>query len=94
LFRQKEEEKRKIRAERILAGEKSVSETNKEEEEAREQEIRKWRKSLVNNLAWAPLCVHWSLKKGIGVPESLTGFISLLAGIWGTLDTWQATAAV
>jgi hypothetical protein len=92
LFQQKEEEQKRHRAERISAGEKMVSETCKEQDEARQQEIRNWRKSLVNNLAWAPLCVHWSLQKGIGVPESLTGFISLLAGIWGAYDSWRATA--
>jgi hypothetical protein len=92
LFRQKEEERKKIRAEQVQDGTKSVSEVEKEDEEARRQETRKWRKSLVNNLAWAPLCLHWSLEKGIGVPESLTGFIGLLAGIWGTHDTWAATA--
>lgn len=91
LFQQREEEQKRHRAERMLAGEKTVSETYKEQDEAREQEIRKWRKSLVNNLAWAPLCVHWSLEKGIGIPKSLTGFISLLAGIWGACDTWAAT---
>ncbi|KAL2002965.1 hypothetical protein VTN02DRAFT_5438 [Thermoascus thermophilus] len=64
-----------------------------EDREARRLEIRRWRKKLVNNLCWAPLCVHWSLEQGAGVPDSLTGFISLLAGVWGLYDSWKATAA-
>lgn len=89
LFRQREEEERKkIRAESTF----SESEKSEEEEEARRQEIRKWRKSLVNNLAWAPLCAHWSLEKGIGLPESVTGFLGFIAGLWGTYDAWKATA--
>ncbi|KAL1965728.1 hypothetical protein VTN77DRAFT_5228 [Rasamsonia byssochlamydoides] len=85
LFRRREEERKKKGLE--------LSETEKqEEEEARRQEIRRWRKSLVNNLAWAPLCAHWSVEKGIGVPDSLTGFISLIAKIWGAYDAWRATA--
>ncbi|KAL1987397.1 hypothetical protein VTN96DRAFT_4113 [Rasamsonia emersonii] len=91
LFRRREEERKKIRAESTLS-ETEKREEEQKEEEARRQEIRKWRKSLVNNLAWAPLCAHWSLEKGIGLPESLTGFIGLIAGLWGTYDAWKATA--
>lgn len=63
-----------------------------DEEEARRLEVRRWRKSLVNNLIWAPLYVHWSLEDGIGVPDSLTGLIGLIAGAWGLHDSWRATA--
>ncbi|KAJ9206467.1 hypothetical protein DTO166G4_7991 [Paecilomyces variotii] len=63
-----------------------------QQEETRRQEIRAFRKSLVNNLAWAPLCIHWSVEQGIGIPPSLTGFISFIAGAWGLYDRWQATA--
>ena len=55
-------------------------------------EIRSWRKSLVNNTLWAPLCLHWCFEKGIGVPDHLVGIISLGAGIWGICDSWAATA--
>ncbi|KAN0067382.1 hypothetical protein V8E54_014472 [Elaphomyces granulatus] len=57
-----------------------------------EEEVRKWRKTLLNNLIWAPLYVHWSLERGIGVPESLTGLVGLIAGAWGLHDSWKATA--
>lgn len=56
------------------------------------EEVRAWRKSFVNNVLWAPLCVHWCLEEGIGIPESLTSLGSLLAGTWGLRDMWVATA--
>ena len=59
---------------------------------AKAAELRSWKKSLVNNLFWAPLCVHWSLEQGAGVPDQLTGFISFMAGAWGLRDMWAATA--
>ncbi|PCH01318.1 Peroxisomal biogenesis factor 11 [Penicillium occitanis (nom. inval.)] len=88
LFNQKEQEEQR----QVSAGEKSVAVADAELEAARQAEVRSWRKRLVNNLAWAPLCAHWSLEKGLGVPPSTTGFISWLAGAWGTYDAWQATA--
>lgn len=95
LFNQQEEERKKRRAEEISAGEKAVSAHLAEDadiEVARQAEIRNWRKRLVSNAAWAPLCAHWSFENGIGVPPSMIGFIGLLAGGWGTYDLWQATA--
>lgn len=88
LFNQKTQEER---AAKVSAGEKSIADV--ELSAAQHAEIRNWRKSLVNNMAWAPLCAHWSFEKGIGVPASLTGFISMVAGLWGTYDAWQATAS-
>jgi hypothetical protein len=88
LFSQKEQEEQR----QVSAGEKSIAVADAELEAARQAEIRSWRKRLVNNLAWAPLCAHWSFEKGLGVPPSLTGFISWVAGVWGTYDAWQATA--
>ncbi|KAH8705286.1 hypothetical protein BGW36DRAFT_367282 [Talaromyces proteolyticus] len=92
LFAQQEREKMKLRAEQVLAGEKPASPSDQEEAEARRLVVRTWRKKLVNSLAWAPLCAHWSFEQGIGVPANLTGLISLSAGVWNTYDTWQATA--
>ena len=63
-----------------------------EGEKVRAQELRVWKKSLVNNTAWAPLCVHWSFENGIGVPDSLVGLISFTAKAWGLVDMWSATA--
>jgi hypothetical protein len=64
-----------------------------ENEEARKQEVRKWKKSLFTNLAWTPLFLHWSVEQGIGVPDSWTGFLSLVAGTWNVHDSWTASAS-
>lgn len=64
----------------------------KKEEEALRAEIRAWKKSLVNNLFWAPLALHWSFEKGIGVPGSVTGAGGFMAGAWGFWDLWASTA--
>lgn len=75
-----------------LRREEAEGETGEDVRVAREMEIYSWKKSLVNNLCWAPLCVHWSLEEGVGVPEELTGVISLMAGLWGLRDSWRNTA--
>ncbi|PYI13239.1 hypothetical protein BO99DRAFT_372724 [Aspergillus violaceofuscus CBS 115571] len=59
---------------------------------AHAKEIRAWRKSLVNNVCWAPLCLHWCFEKGIGFPEQLTGLVSFMAGAWEVWDSWGGTA--
>lgn len=61
-------------------------------EEAKKTRI--WCKSLVNNILWAPICIHLSLEDGIGIPENLTGLVSVLAGAWGLRDSWAETANV
>lgn len=88
------------RKENELASQENESGDDVEEDEkrieqealSRKQEIRAWKKSFVSNLLWAPLCVHWSLEKGIGIPSSTTGFVSFLAGAWDLRDSWNATA--
>ncbi|KAJ5184272.1 Peroxin 11C [Penicillium capsulatum] len=56
------------------------------------EETRLWRKRLVNNILWAPLCIHWCLEEGIGIPEYLTSVVSVLAGAWGLRNSWAETA--
>ncbi|KAJ5900682.1 uncharacterized protein N7473_004752 [Penicillium subrubescens] len=93
LWRQHILRKRRLAAQREAAGNTETKEEIKaEEKEALRLEIRSWRKSLVNNTIWAPLCLHWCLEKGIGIPESLTGLISFMAGAWSLHDQWTATA--
>lgn len=90
--RRDEEERKRVKA---GGGDEKAAATlqlSEEEREARRQEIRAWRKKLVNSICWAPLCLHWSVEKGIGIPDSLTGFISFFAGAWGLYDSWKATA--
>lgn len=89
LSRAEDKEVEKIKVEQ---GEKAALEAAQQREEDRRKETRAWRKSLVNNLAWAPLCLHWSVEQGIGVPDNLIGLISFIAGAWGLYDRWQATA--
>ncbi|EEQ89890.1 peroxin 11C [Blastomyces dermatitidis ER-3] len=74
-----------------------VSEDGKkigEAEREREMEVRGWKKSIVNSLAWLPLCVHWSFEDGVGVPEKMVGVLSMTACAWGVYDMWNATAGV
>ncbi|EEH34465.1 hypothetical protein PAAG_05514 [Paracoccidioides lutzii Pb01] len=66
----------------------------REKESARWAEVRGWKKSLLNSLAWLPLCVHWSFEGGVGVPDQLVGLLSMTAGAWGVHDMWNVTAAV
>ncbi|KAJ5674553.1 Peroxisomal biogenesis factor 11 [Penicillium maclennaniae] len=92
LWRQHVLRKRRVAAQRAADGTTESKETKAEDAEAMRLEIRSWRKSLVNNTLWAPLCLHWCFEKGIGVPDHLVGIISLGAGIWGLCDSWAATA--
>ncbi|KAF9892417.1 hypothetical protein FE257_001525 [Aspergillus nanangensis] len=69
------------------------TEKGKEEKEAElKAEIRAWKKSLVNNVCWAPLCLHWCVEKGIGFPDQFAGVVSFMAAAWGVFDLWGATA--
>ncbi|KAJ5709780.1 Peroxisomal biogenesis factor 11 [Penicillium malachiteum] len=91
LWRQHVLRKRRMAAKRA-AGNVETEELKAEEKEELREEIRSWKKSLVNNTIWAPLCVHWCFEKGIGIPENLIGLFSLMAGAWGLRDSWAATA--
>ena len=70
----------------------SSSPPRQPDEEARRAEVHAWKKSLVSNLLWAPLCLHWSLEKGLGIPSSVTSSASFLAGAWDLCDAWNITA--
>lgn len=67
-------------------------EVKAEDSEALRMEIRAWRKSLVNNTIWTPMCLHWCFENGIGIPDQLHGLISFMAGAWALNDLWAATA--
>lgn len=84
---------RQKRAAQVEAASKTESkEVHSPDSESLRAEIRAWRKSLVNNSFWAPLCLHWCLEQGIGIPDSLHGVISFGAGAWALHDMWGATA--
>ncbi|KAL3473962.1 hypothetical protein BJX99DRAFT_232424 [Aspergillus californicus] len=76
---------------RVLRSKAEAEGVSKEKRTALNAEVRAWKKSLVNNACWTPLCLHWSVEKGIGFPGHLTGFVSFLAGAWGFYDLWQST---
>ncbi|KAK2786329.1 hypothetical protein FQN53_006697 [Emmonsiellopsis sp. PD_33] len=65
-----------------------------EEEQLRWSELRERLKALLNNMAWLPLCMHWSAEEGIGIPDSLVGLLGATAGAWGLRDAWVDTAAM
>ncbi|KAE8395781.1 hypothetical protein ETB97_011966 [Aspergillus alliaceus] len=78
--------------EHVLRKRRMSGEVSKEkQEESLKAELRAWKKSLVNNTCWAPLCLHWCFEKGIGFPDSLSGVVSFMAGAWGVYDLWTAT---
>ncbi|EEP80066.1 predicted protein [Uncinocarpus reesii 1704] len=76
-----------------LAVEKATGAIAADEEERGEAlRVRAWRKSLVSNLAWFPLCLHWSLENGAGISNSMVGLLGFIAGAWKLSDSWKATA--
>ncbi|KAK7747150.1 hypothetical protein SLS62_009205 [Diatrype stigma] len=50
-----------------------------------------WRRSLVRNLAWAPLTVHWSLERGY-VSEMGIGALACVPAFIQIRDLWRRTA--
>ncbi|KAJ5648094.1 Peroxisomal biogenesis factor 11 [Penicillium lividum] len=91
LWREHVLRKRRLAAKRAAVGNVETKEIKAEEAEALRLEIRSWKKSLVNNTIWAPLCIHWSFEKGVGIPEGMIGLGSFMAGAWGLYDAWAAT---
>ncbi|KAI9035267.1 uncharacterized protein KD926_004211 [Aspergillus affinis] len=74
---------------------KKASEPSAQTKEGRDAvsaETRAWKKSLLNNICWAPVCLHWCFEQGIGFPDNLTGLMSFMAGAWGVSDMWAATS--
>jgi hypothetical protein len=94
LWRQRVLRKQRVAAQRAAAGTVENKETKAEDSEATRLEVRAWKKSLVNNTIWAPLCLHWCVEKGLGIPDSMVGLISFGAGAWSLHDLWAATSTV
>ncbi|KAJ5983138.1 Peroxisomal biogenesis factor 11 [Penicillium waksmanii] len=92
LWRQHVLRKRRVAAKRAAAGNVETKEMREEEDAETRAEIRSWRKTLVNNICWAPLCLHWCFEQGIGVPDNLIGVVSFMAGAWSLHDMWGATS--
>lgn len=91
LWRQHVLRNNRLQAQKTTSG-TSEKGTKPEDNEALRMELRAWRKSLINNTIWAPMCLHWCFEKGIGIPDQLHGLISFMAGAWALNDLWAATA--
>jgi hypothetical protein len=55
------------------------------------QNVRKWKRDLVTNLAYAPLTIHWGLKSGL-VNDFWVGVLGTAAGMAGFLELWKNTS--
>ncbi|KAI1757475.1 hypothetical protein F4782DRAFT_478706 [Xylaria castorea] len=77
---------RRTRADKFAGG-KTVALVEREEREWSET----WRKTVVRNLAWAPLTLHWSLEKGL-VSEMAVGALASIPSVLQIRDLWRNTA--
>lgn len=93
LQREKAEASERERALREERGEKvDLIKEVADEEELEKAETRAWKKAMVNNVFWAPLCLDWCFESGLGFPAQFTGVFSFAAKVWGLVDSWAATA--
>jgi hypothetical protein len=53
----------------------------------------KWRRQMIENVAWAPLTLHWSLEEGF-VGEFWVGVLGSVAGLAGFRELWKTTGKV
>ncbi|ORY69657.1 uncharacterized protein BCR38DRAFT_454617 [Pseudomassariella vexata] len=79
--------KRGQRSVKEKMGDKSVSVYEREEAEWSTE----WRKSLIRNMSWFPLTIHWSLEQGL-VSETTIGALATIPGIIQMRDLWRKTA--
>ncbi|GAW24823.1 hypothetical protein ANO14919_144170 [Xylariales sp. No.14919] len=86
LFYESSKRGRRSRAEKFAGG-KTVAVVEREEREWTEN----WRKTVVRNLAWAPLTVHWSLEQGL-VSELGIGALASIPSVIQIRDLWRNTA--
>ncbi|KAI2782878.1 hypothetical protein F4815DRAFT_408605 [Daldinia loculata] len=77
----------RTRTEKFADG-KTASEVQAEETEW----AATWRKTLLRNLAWAPLTLHWSSETGL-LSETAVGALACVPGVIQMRDLWRRTAA-
>ncbi|KAI1203209.1 hypothetical protein F5X97DRAFT_285284 [Nemania serpens] len=87
LFYESSRRARRTRADKFAGG-KTVAVVEREEREW----TAAWRKTVVRNLAWAPLTVHWSLEQGL-VSELGIGALASIPSVVQIRDLWRSTAA-
>ncbi|KOS16752.1 Uncharacterized protein ESCO_004637 [Escovopsis weberi] len=52
---------------------------------------KKWRKSFLRNLAWAPIVVHWTSPNG-ALPDMAVSLLAMYPSASQMLDLWRDTA--
>ncbi|KAI1431215.1 hypothetical protein GGR50DRAFT_680558 [Xylaria sp. CBS 124048] len=77
---------RRTRADKFAGG-KTVALFEQEERDWSDN----WRRSLLRNLAWAPLTVHWSLEQGL-LPEIAVGALASVPSVLQIRQLWRSTA--
>ncbi|KAI1805684.1 hypothetical protein F4811DRAFT_213469 [Daldinia bambusicola] len=78
---------RRTREEKFAGGTKTAAEVQREEAEWSDT----WRKTLLRNLAWAPLTLHWSSETGL-LGETAVGALACVPGVIQMRDLWRRTA--
>ncbi|KAI0477021.1 hypothetical protein F4859DRAFT_514353 [Xylaria cf. heliscus] len=86
LFYESARRGRRSRAEKFAGG-KTAAAVEREEREWSDS----WRKTVVRNLAWAPLTLHWSLEQGL-VSEMTVGALASIPSVLQIRDLWRNTA--
>ncbi|KAI1769246.1 hypothetical protein GGR53DRAFT_475066 [Hypoxylon sp. FL1150] len=76
----------RTRAEKFAGG-KTAAQVQAEEAEWTDA----WRKSVVRNLAWVPLTLHWSSETGL-LGEMAVGALASVPGVIQMRDLWKRTA--
>lgn len=66
----------------------SESEVASEEEKVQMEAVRR---SMIINLAWTPLTIHWSTEKGL-LSDGLVGLGGCIPGIIQMRKLWKETA--
>ncbi|KAI2639593.1 hypothetical protein GGS26DRAFT_540767 [Hypomontagnella submonticulosa] len=87
LFYESHKRGQRTRAEKFGDGTKTAAQVEAEEREW----AGAWRSSVLRNLAWAPLTLHWSSEGGL-LGEMAVGAIASIPGTIQIRDLWRRTA--
>ncbi|OLY85121.1 hypothetical protein AYI68_g701 [Smittium mucronatum] len=73
----------------ILGSRKLSAEAMQKELEEVDSQVTSWKCSLVNNLAYFPLTLHWSFPNEI-VPDVAVGILGTIAGLASAINRWSS----
>lgn len=76
---------------RMIWDREPVGSEDKEGKARRREEVDAWWRELLINICYAPLTVHWSVKRGI-LRDGWIGFLGAVAGGVALGDAWRKTA--